>query len=368
MLRRWSWRIRTAGRRRADADAAELSSSPPGLANAAIVACVLTAIAVVGGIVWWVNPHLLNHPQATPAVPAPTAIPSSSPEVPTAHLSPSPSPTSWPVEVSQPDLPDALNPNTCIEYAPTGRDRHQVLFLDAGHGGVDPGAVGTTSSGAAIEEKTATLAVELDALTLLRAAGYEVVASRTADTTVARLATSDYSTGLLTAHAVRLDAMARAACANAANAAVLVAIHFNADGNPAFGGVMTIFDDARSFTTENLRLASLVQAALTDAYRAAGIGIADLGTVADSEGGTPALTARGAAYGHLIELGPESNGWVDHPSVMPGILVEASHVTRPSEADLASGPAGQTLIASAIVIGIEKFLGSGTPPSMLTAS
>ena len=131
---------------------------------------------------------------------------------------------------------------------------------------------------------------------------------------------------------------------------------------------MTIYDDARSFTPENLRLATLVQTELADTYRSAGLEIADLGTVPDSLSGTPALTARGAAYGHLIELGPHSSGWVDHPSAMPGILVEALHVTRPAEADFASGAAGQALIASALVAAIEKFLDSGTQPTSLGAA
>jgi N-acetylmuramoyl-L-alanine amidase len=313
---------------------------------------------MVATIVWWADPHLINHAHGVPAVHQSSGItPSYGSMIPTTQPPPSPPPSNWPVMVSQPDLPNGLNPTACMQYAPTGLDRHQVVFLDAGHGGVDPGAVGNTSSGAVIEEKAANLAVELNARELLRAAGYGVVVSRTADTTVARLVTSDYDNGLLTAHAVRLDALARAACANAANAVVLVAIHFNAGDSPAFGGVMTLFDDARSFTPQNLRLASLVQTTLTDAYRVNGLEIADLGTVADSMSGTPALTARGAAYGHLIELGPESSGWVDHPSVMPGILVEAMHVSRPSEADVANSPNGQTLIAGALVAGIEKFLG-----------
>lgn len=237
-----------------------------------------------------------------------------------------------------------------------------MVFLDAGHGGVDPGTVGHTSSGVALKEETLSLAVELSALPLLRAAGYNVVVSRTTDTTVARLVASDYVYGSLTAHAVRLDAIARAACANAAKADVLVAIHFNADSSPAWGGVMTIYDDARSFTPENLRLATIMQTELTDTYEGAGLEIADLGTVADSESGTPALTARGAAYGHLIEIGPPSSGWVDRPSVMPGILVEALHISRPYEADFANSSTGQNLIAAALVAGIEKYLDSGTPP------
>ena len=338
------------------------------MASSGSVALVAVTIAAVVTAGCSATPQSAGRPRTSPSAPVSFAVPSSSPTTQPDSPSPSPIPTSLPIVVAQSDLPNALNPGTCIEYSPTGRARHQVVFLDAGHGGLDPGGVGSTSSGAPIDEETAALAVELRALGLLRGAGYSVVVSRTTDTTVARLVTSDYVFGSLTAHAVRIDALARAACANAAGAAVLVAIHFNADSNPEFGGVQTVFDDARSFTPENLRLAELVQAELTDAYRGVGLDISDLGTVADSESGTPALTARGEAYGHLIELGPQSSGWVDHPSVMPGVLVEALHLTRPPEADLASNPKGQALIASALVSGIEKFLDPGTPPPLLGAS
>jgi N-acetylmuramoyl-L-alanine amidase len=336
--------------------------------NSALVVVILVSLLGIATLGWSLKPRTPAPPQLTPAARAAVATPSASPMPAADAPTPAPVPTSWPIAVAQSDLPSAINPGTCIQYSPIGPARHLVVFLDAGHGGVDSGAVGTTSSGVSISEEAATLAVELKALDLLRHAGYGVVVSRTTDTGVAKLATSDYVYGTLTARAVRLDALARAACANTAKADALVAIHFNADSSTQYGGVMTIFDDARSFTPQNLRLATLVQAELTDTYRSAGLGIADLGIVADSASGTPALTARGAAYGHLIELGPQSSGWVDHPSSMPGILVEALHLSRPAEADFANGAKGQSLIASALVAGIEKFLGSGTAPPVLNAS
>jgi hypothetical protein len=54
----------------------------------------------------------------------------------------------------------------------------------AGHGGIDPGGVGTTSAGQQVDESTVNLAIELDAMAVLRARGYRVVVSRTQDTTV----------------------------------------------------------------------------------------------------------------------------------------------------------------------------------------
>ncbi|MCL2418418.1 MAG: hypothetical protein FWD04_03940, partial [Conexibacteraceae bacterium] len=48
--------------------------------------------------------------------------------------------------------PAVFSKGSCIAYAPTTGDRHLTVFLDAGHGGLDPGSVGTTESGRTIYE------------------------------------------------------------------------------------------------------------------------------------------------------------------------------------------------------------------------
>ena len=34
-----------------------------------------------------------------------------------------------------------FEPGACVEYPPASSDRHLTVFLDAGHGGLDPGGV-----------------------------------------------------------------------------------------------------------------------------------------------------------------------------------------------------------------------------------
>ncbi len=130
-----------------------------------------------------------------------------------------------------------------MAFAPTAGDRHTTVFLDAGHGGLDPGAVGTTSSGATIDEATETLPVELDAARLLRADGFRVVVSRTADTNVVRLTPADLSDGVLSLQGAHDDVAARDVCANLAGAAVLVGIYFDSGASPSDGGSVTTYDD-----------------------------------------------------------------------------------------------------------------------------
>jgi N-acetylmuramoyl-L-alanine amidase len=252
--------------------------------------------------------------------------------------------------VSQPSVP-GLEGSACVSFAPTHGHLDRTVYIDAGHGGLDPGVVGTTPSGRTVLEKDATLAVATVLARLLRADGYFVVMSRTKDTTVLKLSSSDSTYGSITSSAEHRDLAARAACANAAGADVLVSIHFDGYSDPSVGGTETFYDAARPFATANHSLATDLQAALV-----ARLGAADRGVWTDDLLAAPTLTGSGSSYNHLIELGPLSQGWVDNPSQMPGALVEPLFVTNPAEAQIASDPAGQQKIAEALESGVLKFM------------
>lgn len=141
--------------------------------------------------------------------------------------SPRPEPTPSPTRTRQPaqlsiassGLGLSLNSDACIEEPPTAGDRHQVVFVDAGHGGIDPGSQGTTTDGVVVYEKDVTLAIELMLAQLLRAEGFTVVLSRTEDSLVAQEPPQDLnSDGTLTPDGVRADLEARIACADSAQA------------------------------------------------------------------------------------------------------------------------------------------------------
>jgi len=246
-------------------------------------------------------------------------------------------------------LPD-LESGACMSLGPTHAGSGQTVFIDPGHGGLDPGVVGGTAAHPVLE-KDATLAVASRLSDLLRAAGYRVVMARTQDTTVIKLSASDSVYGSLTASAEHQDLAARAACANAAGAGALVSIHFDAFADPTVGGTETFYDSARTFAPSNKRLATDLQSALV-----AALGTADRGVWTDDELAAPTLTSSGSSYNHLIELGPMSAGWVDAPSEMPGALVEPLFLTNPAEARVAANPAGQRAIALALEAGVVKFL------------
>ncbi len=252
--------------------------------------------------------------------------------------------------IVQPSLP-GLESGACMSFGPTHGHVDRTVYIDAGHGGLDPGVVGTTASGRAVLEKDATLAVALRLAGLLRADGFGVVMSRTQDTTVLKLSAADSSYGSITSSAEHRDLAARAACANAAGADVLVSIHFDGFSDPSVGGTETFYDAARPFAASNRQLATDLQSALV-----ARLGAADRGVWTDDQLAAPTLTGSGQSYNHLIELGPLSQGWVDNPSQMPGALVEPLFVTNPAEALIASDSTGQEKIAEALESGVLKFM------------
>jgi N-acetylmuramoyl-L-alanine amidase len=257
----------------------------------------------------------------------------------------------------------AFAPGACMAFGPTKGDRHETVFLDAGHGGRDPGGVGVTESGKTIFEADETLPVELDAMALLRAKGFRVVVSRTKNSTVVRLNAADESGGILTLQGSHDDVVARDVCANKANARALVGIYFDAGSSPENAGSLTTYDPARSFAAANLALATLVQRDVRADMNAQGWGIPDDGVLPDttlgSFVGNPSsggIAAEAAAYDHLLPIGPALSGYLSTPSKMPGAVIEPLYLTDPFEGSIAASSHGHVVIARGIAAAVEQFL------------
>jgi N-acetylmuramoyl-L-alanine amidase len=251
--------------------------------------------------------------------------------------------------------PVAFAPGACLAYPPTSGDRRKTVFLDPGHGGPDPGTSGVTSDGQTVSEKDLTLPVALAAAQLLRARGYRVALSRTTDSTVIPLTPDDLDGNMLSITGNHADLLARDTCANLAGAAALVSVHLDGYPDSSVGGALTVYDAVRPFSAANLALATLLQQDITAALTNSGQPVTDLGVGADDTAGSETAD-EGAAYGHLIVLGPSLPGYVDQPSQMPGALIEPLFLTNPAECDIAASPAGQQIIAGAIANAVTTFL------------
>jgi len=253
-------------------------------------------------------------------------------------------------------------PRACRSFGPTAGDHHEMVFLDAGHGSIDSGSIGVTTSGQTIYEATETLPVELDAMELLRAAGFSVTVSRTRSSPVARPLPGDVSDQLYTLQGELRDVASRDVCANMAKAKVLVGIYFDAGATPSNAGSITGYDADRPFAASSLRLATLVQSDVLAAMNAQGWGIPNDGVVTDNYLGGPALSAQAAAYGHLLLLGPADPGYFSTPSTMPGALIEPLFITDPFEGTLANSSIGQHVIAAGLARAIEQYVGPEREP------
>ncbi len=274
--------------------------------------------------------------------------------------------TSAPEASGLPLDPTAFADGSCVAFAPTAGNRHETVFLDAGHGGIDPGGVGTTQSGAPIDEATETLPVELGVMNLLRAKGFRVVVSRTTADTVVRLTPVDRFGGVLSLSGSHDDVVARDVCANEAHAQAMVGIYYDAGASPDDAGSLTAYDTARPFAAASLRLATLVQHDVVADMDAQGWAIPDDGVQTDgslgsfvgsaSDGG---LAGEAASYHHLLLLGPPEPGFLATPSQMPGAVIEPLYLTDPFEGSIAASSLGQRVIAQGIATAVDEYL---TPP------
>jgi len=183
------------------------------------------------------------------------------------------------------------------------------------------------------------------------------------DTSVARLADSQVVNGAITASGVHIDAIARIDCANSSGAGALVAIHFNAFEDPAASGSETFYDDVRAFSPESLSLARDLDSSLQANFAASGWQVYDRGVLSDADTGATGLTSAADAYGRLMEIGPAQPGWNNHPSKMPGVLVEPFFLTAPAEAAVAGSDDGQKAIAIGLEQGLLAFFAPPPSPS-----
>ncbi|MGH3493761.1 MAG: N-acetylmuramoyl-L-alanine amidase family protein, partial [Sciscionella sp.] len=249
-----------------------------------------------------------------------------------------------------------LSPGACMLLPPTHGNRHEVVALDPGHGGLDPGSVARLPGRKPLEEKTVTLPVAKDTAAILRAHGITVVMTRTRDTNSVVLPAKDRDGTLMRPAGVHLDVYARVLCANAAHANAFVSIHFNLYSDPSVGGCNTHYDSTRPFGAQNKRLAVMVQQSLTHALSAAGAPVPNRGIVNWNQNNAEATSPEGDAYGHLLVLGPRKAGYNDHPTSMPGVLIEPMFISNPHEATLATTPATQHVMAAGLASALETFL------------
>ena len=269
-------------------------------------------------------------------------------EAPTTTTAPPPPPPPQPVELAASGAPAAITASgivvpivgtqgaDALVGTPCGRSvplRHGTpltdvaVVLDAGHGGVEPGAVGP----AGLSEKALNLAVTQHAQAALEAAGFKVALTRTAD--------------------YRVTLKGRADIVNAIKPKAFVSIHYNAepDGPFAKPGAETYYQIA---SADSKRLSGLIYDEIVKAMEPYG-----LAWVADRDAGTKyRQNSKGGDYYGILRL---TNG-------VPASLAELGFISNPEEEALYFKPEVQKVAGEAVARGVVRYLTTKDPGSGFT--
>ena len=192
---------------------------------------------------------------------------------------------------------------------------NKVVYLDAGHGGYDPGA-----SYFGISEKSLTLAIQSRVKDKLEAEGYQVVTTRTSDTYV--------------------DLTDRSRAANASESDIFVSIHINASGSSAAQGIETYY--YQPYAEYPSRINATYHANPTR------LSMSD--------------TLANAIQSSLINATGAQNQGVKRQTfailretTAPAVLLELGFLSNPQEAARLNTSAYQETLANAIVAGIKRY-------------
>lgn len=210
-----------------------------------------------------------------------------------------------------------------------------TIAIDAGHGGVDPGAVY-----GGVQEEDLNLDIALRLRDMLRAARVSVVITRETDTMVNDPPWDRNADGTIN----RYDNLAaKNDVANLARADLFVAIHNNASNCHCNSGTEVYHEPRRTWAAENLRWATLADREL----------VSELSRYSTSAW---PLRDGGVREKEFYGLRPYTADFVPRPTLMPAILGESLYMDRPAEVDLLKRPEVRNSIAVGYFNAIARYL------------
>jgi N-acetylmuramoyl-L-alanine amidase len=218
------------------------------------------------------------------------------------------------------------------------------VVIDPGHGGLYYwGGSARDSDGNRHIEKDLALEVALRLAHLLAAdeqARYAPLLTRDGDYTLTYFDAGNYRASLIAELQARVD------MANAAQADVIVSVHFNGWLDAGQRGTETYCNPDRPFGHESCNLAWFVQDALVRSVREAGYDIHDRGIKNDADvGGDPENP-------HSFLLGTNVNF---RPSFMPGVISEVLFLSNPTDLEFMRRPDAYDVIARGYKAGIDAY-------------
>jgi len=197
---------------------------------------------------------------------------------------------------------------TTLSWALAGK----TIVIDPGHGGEDPGALGTTG----VHEKDIVLEVSKKLSAILRQAGARVILTREDDRDLSE-------PGAKSQHQAKLqDLTRRVELANRSHADIFISIHVNSFPDPREDGPQTF---SQPGSAESKRLAVAIQRELNRYLE------------------NPGREAKQVDY------------FTTRMTEMPSVIVEIGFITNPREEKLLLDPVYQGKIAWAIYAGIARY-------------
>ena len=192
---------------------------------------------------------------------------------------------------------------------------NKIVYLDAGHGGYDPGA-----SYFGISEKSLTLAIQSRVKAKLESEGYQVVTTRTSDTYV--------------------NLTDRSRAVNASESDIFVSIHINASGSSAAQGIETYY--YQPYAEYPSRINATYHANPTRLSMSDTLANANQSSLINATGAQNQGVKR-QTFAVLRE------------TTAPAVLLELGFLSNPQEAARLNTAAYQETLANAIVAGIKSY-------------
>lgn len=197
----------------------------------------------------------------------------------------------------------------------------KIIVLDAGHGGVDGGAVGKGD----IQEKDIALDISLKLRDYLQQAGALVIMTRETDKDLAGEGTQRIR------HRKTEDLLKRTEIVNSSNADMFISIHLNAIPSSRWYGAQVFYNPS---IDENEKIAKFIQ---------------------DQIRSNLENTTRKAK--------PINNVYMVRKAEVPGALVEVGFLSNPNERELLKTKLYQTKVAASIYQGIMRFYTNEPAPN-----
>jgi N-acetylmuramoyl-L-alanine amidase len=233
-------------------------------------------------------------------------------------------------------------------HAPGDGDRDVIIAVDAGHGGVDPGAIGHNGT----REKDVTLAIARDLAARINAEpGMRAVLTRDRDEF--------------------LELRDRIQRAHAAHADMFVSIHADSIRDRSVSGASVYILSVHGASSEAARelaegqnAADLLGGALADAGAAAPVVL----DIAQQESIGLSATAAERVVSALERVGEVRKGQVQRAGFVvlkspgiPSMLIETAYISNPAEERRLRSPDQQSRLADAICGGVRSYFVQNPP-------